>query len=124
LRVAPDFVLVRTTRRALDDFLGQYDISELRAHFARGWFRPEERLLIAGSGSVSGTKPGTLLVFDSELQARLELQIEPGAGYINGPAAEFPRKGLQVTRIWAESEDGKLEEREVRQEDIWLRPRE
>lgn len=122
-KVAKDFVLLRTTRRAAADFLAQYDVAPLRALLPIDWLTPEKRLLIAGSGSVRGTQAGTLRIFDSALQPRLELAMDAAQGYAKGVAGEFSREGLRVVRIWAETEIGERIEREVRQEGLWLRPR-
>jgi hypothetical protein len=124
LRVADDFVLVRSTKRAVMDFLAQYNLSPVRARFAVEWLTGEEPMLIAGSGSVAGTKPGTLTLFDSTLQPRLELEMEPGSGYASGLTGEFPQRGLRVVRIWQRSEGGQFQKRETRQDEIWLAPRE
>jgi hypothetical protein len=123
LRVADDFVLVRSTKRAVMDFLAQYNLSPVRARFAVEWLTGEEPMLIAGSGSVAGTRPGTLRLFDSDLQLRLEFEMEPGPGYTSGLMGEFPRHGLRLVRIWQKSEGGQPSEREIRQEQIWLLPR-
>jgi hypothetical protein len=122
-RVAADFVLLGSTRRAVTDFLAQYDLALLRSRFAAEWLTGEERALIAGSGSVRGTQPGTLRLFDSSLQPRLELEMKPASEYVCSLAAEAPRGGLQLVRVWEKKESGQLNEREVRSEDIWLRPR-
>jgi hypothetical protein len=123
-RVAEDFVLVRSTKRAVSDFLAQYDVSPVRARFQVEWLRSEEPLLIAGSGSVAGTGPGTLKLFDSSLQPGLELEMEARSGYASGLRGEFPVRGLRLVRIWERSDKGQGGERELSHEEIWLASRE
>jgi hypothetical protein len=73
LRVADDFLLLRTTRRSAREFL---DYFGLAARF------PDERLLIVG-GSAIGKAPGIVCVYDAALSQRLELTFDAAAG-LNG----------------------------------------
>jgi hypothetical protein len=56
------------------------------------------------------------------LRKRLELSANPREGYVIRAGVEYPRKGLRVRRVWAEVQSGHLCERDLRSEQLFLRP--
>jgi hypothetical protein len=96
LRVSDDFILLQTTRRALEDFCGQYDLSPLRDGLAGVVPPPADwRLLVPGGSE----REPTLCLYDRQLVASVELAADVRAGYATRGGAEFPRAGLRVVRV-------------------------
>lgn len=93
LKAAPDFVLLRTTRRATADFLAHFDLAPLAARIDLDYLASDRRVLIVGGDSVAGQQPGTLLVYDDHLALRLEWEID----------AAHPAGGLRLRRTWDSS---------------------
>jgi hypothetical protein len=116
LRIAPDFILLRTTRRAAADFIAQFDWTPLGNRIAIDFLSPNRPPLIVGGEAVKRPR-GSLLIFDETLRPRLEFAIDPRGGYSLGGAAEYPSAGLQLIRIW---DPGELD---IQAENIWIRPR-
>jgi hypothetical protein len=119
-QAAPDFVVVRTTARAVRDFLGLYDFRPLLARFRLDCLAPGRRLLIvAGAGR---EEPGAVLtVHDPELRPRLELAFDPAAGYESRAGVEFPAGGLRVLRLWEDGDTpGSLREHDLRRDSVVL----
>jgi hypothetical protein len=112
-RIAPDFILLRTTRRTVNDFLAQYDLAPVERLFPLDFLHSGQRVLIIGGGSVKGQKPTALTIYDAELRPRLEFEIDPQAGYAVHGVTEYPARGLHLVRG---------EERDVRAENIWMGP--
>ena len=56
------------------------------------------------------------------LRKRLELSANPREGYVIRAGVEYPRQGLRVRRVWEEIQPGDLRERDLRGEDLFLRP--
>ncbi len=73
LEVAPDFILLRSTRRSVEDFLAQY--GTLVGH--PDFFAANRPALIVGGTAVDGQRTGTLLLYDEDFRLRLALEIEP-----------------------------------------------
>jgi hypothetical protein len=99
-KVAGDFVVLRTTRRAVQDFLHQFDCTALAERLAVDYLVAEERLLIVRAAATRSGQEGILDIYDATLQRRLELQIDPGQGYRQRAGQEFPAAGLRVLRAW------------------------
>jgi hypothetical protein len=97
LRVADDFALLRTTRHALREFAGQYDLRPLAERLGDAVpLLDEWRLLVPG-----GRDPGPMLcVYDRQLRLRLELAADLSRGYGTRGGAEFPNAGLRVLAVW------------------------
>lgn len=72
VRVADDFVLLRTTRRSADEFLACYDWAPLVERLNLDCLASGHRLLIVG-GVFVGKPLGTVLVYDDGLHLRVEL---------------------------------------------------
>jgi hypothetical protein len=112
LRVASDFVLLRTTRQTVEEFLAVYDVAAVARRF--GLDLDTRRLLIVGSAYLAGKQPGSLAVFDQSFRQRLELEIDAQDGYRNDSTGEHPAGGLRVKRIWRIAEGVCEEVTEVR----------
>src|SRR5262249_39878768 len=111
-----------TTRRSVTDFLAQFDFSPLQQHFNIDFLSPEQRLIIVGGGAVS--RPAeNLLIYDANLQPRLEFTFDPQPGYAVNERGEYPSQGLQLIRVWEPTGKG-FADRDVRPDNIWIRPRE
>jgi hypothetical protein len=116
LRVADDFLILRTTRQTIRDFAAQFDLSPLTAQLAGVVPAVEEwRLLIPGGGD---ERP-TLCVFDQHLRPRLELLADLSRGYGSRGGVEFPTAGLRVMQAW----DGNAGALDLRGMDIVLQPK-
>lgn len=85
-RVADDFLILRTTRKSVAEFLELYDFTSLLP-------REQWRLIMRGD------RAGTLHVFDANLHKRLELQIDP-------QAQSQRRAGMEVPRLIASAVQG------------------
>ncbi len=100
LKAADDFLLLRTTRRTVADFLVQFDFAPLMQRFSLDYLLNGKRVLILRSAEV----PGIVTVYDGDLRRRLELQVRPEQGYAQRGGTEYPAAGLQVLRIWEPDE--------------------
>lgn len=87
-RAGDDFQVVRTTRRAADDFLRCYPLMDLRGHLDVSFLKNDQPVVILREDARSDR----VQIHDSELRKRLELQIVPQDGKSN-PA-------LRVLRAW------------------------
>lgn len=102
-KVADDFLLLRTTRRAVTDFFAQFDRSTFQQHCQDGFPHLDQRLLIVRASSVTAAPAGRMLMFDANLRPRLEWQIDASQGYIQRWDRESPRTAPRVTRVWPEN---------------------
>jgi hypothetical protein len=103
LRVADDFVVLRTTRQTFRDFQQQYDLSELASRLGEHVPPVDEWrcLLPAGTGGET-----VLRVYDQHFRSRLELAADLSQGYGTRGSIEFPIAGLRVRRAWSLSGAG------------------
>ncbi|HEX4589373.1 MAG TPA: hypothetical protein VH120_05560, partial [Gemmataceae bacterium] len=86
LRVADDWIFLRTTRQTIREFERQFDLRSLAPASA------EWRLLIPGG---TNAEP-TLCVYDRDLKLRLELAADLSDGYRTRGGVEFPAAGLRL----------------------------
>ncbi|HEV3258968.1 MAG TPA: hypothetical protein VG013_19005, partial [Gemmataceae bacterium] len=107
---ADDFIVLRTTRGSVGDFLALFDFSELPSGLL-----PEAGLIMRGGEA-------TLLHYDAALRPRLEFVIDPHTGYTSRGGVEFPAGGLRVTRVWEQGHPGESL-RERRLDNLVVRPR-
>jgi hypothetical protein len=93
LRVADDWLILRTTRQTLRGFQEQYDTQPLADRLGGGVSTVSDwRLLIPG-----GTDAAPMLcVYDQQLRLRLRLAADMSRGYASRGGAEFPAAGLRV----------------------------
>jgi len=113
-KVADDFVVLRTTCRSVREFLALFDFTPLRERFTLDYLDEGRRVIIVRTEAVGG-----LRLFDDAYRCRLELQMNPQAGYESRGGLEYPASGLQVVRVWEPAEDGL---REHRVGNVVLRP--
>lgn len=130
LRVADDFVLLRTTSGTWGQFRQQY----LEARFApstsvadpglsnkdplrRFWAEPLRAFklgfLYARQGALvlcdksNGAARATITIYDSRLRPRMVLDFDPGMGYrTDFWGFEHPASPLRLVRLWEDGEDG------------------
>ena len=119
LKVAPDFVLLRTTRRTVNDFLTQYDVNAVRHRFPLELLPDTQRVVIVGG---EGQGPASLMIHTAAL--RLEFAFDPKAGHVVHRCHEYPVGGLQLVRVWEpHMETGAMIPRDMRAENIRIGPR-
>src|SRR5262249_4518713 len=119
-KVADDFLLLRTTCRALAEFLDQFDFSPLAERLSLGFLTMGRRVLIVRSPS----RVGTVLVYDDAPRERLELQVDAQQGYISWWDREVPAAGLRVLRVWEPVGTGEAyREIDLQGEEVIVRPR-
>jgi hypothetical protein len=119
-KVAPDFVLLHTTRRTVNDFLTQYDVNAVRHRFPLELLPDDNRVVILGGGE--GVNPASLMIYTPAL--RLEFTFDSKAGYRVHRCHEYPASGLQLVRVWQpDKTPSAMIERDVRGENIRIGPR-
>jgi hypothetical protein len=122
-RAAPDFVLLRTTRQTVGDFLAQYDLAPLAARFALDFLTRDRQALIVPAPSRPGAGERVLTVYDAGLRRRLELGFRWKQGYESRGAMEWVGGGLHALRLWeAVGNEDALRENDLRAEGLILRP--
>jgi hypothetical protein len=100
LKVASDFVLLRTTQRSLVEFLQLFDWSDLGNKVSLDFLFGKQPVLILPATGAAGETEGRLWVYDSNFRKRIELQLQCRAGYTNRGGVESPTAGLKVVRYW------------------------
>jgi hypothetical protein len=99
-RAASDFVFLRTTSSSVRAFLEQYDFAPVKNRFHLADLLEGGDILIAQTV----TSP-CLIVYDSQLRQRLELEVARQEGYDNRAGQEYPVGGLLVR--WIKDETGR-----------------
>jgi len=117
-KVAGDFVVVRTTRTTVRDFLDQYDLRALNARSNLDYLVSDMPVVLLGGTNERGET--VLTVFDSRMRRRLEMKVCGENGYFTHRGVEFPRGGLQALRIW---EGEPAEESDLSGERVSIEPR-
>jgi hypothetical protein len=97
-RVAPDFLLVRTTPSSMASLRDQFDFSPLKAHSNLAFLTSCRPVLLARSPQ------GTVILYDEEYQPRIELAPAVDDGFVKRAGREYPAKGLRVLNCWPEGE--------------------
>ncbi|HLN27975.1 MAG TPA: hypothetical protein VK395_09530 [Gemmataceae bacterium] len=111
LKVADDFLLLRTTRQTQQHFFDQFEFAALGDSSKLDLTIAGPRLLIVRGGSEDNGTAEIVTVYDERLQRRLELQVDPSLGYELRRGEEYPRAGLIGLRVWERRGDrGELEE--------------
>lgn len=119
-KVADDFRLLRTTHRAVADFLDQYDFRSLAERFSLDFLTAERRVLIVRSAS----SVGPVLIYDEVPRKRLEFQVDPRQGYACWGDREYPVAGLRVLRVWEATGTGEeCREINLQGQEVVIRPR-
>jgi hypothetical protein len=108
LKASPDFVILRTTKKSADDFVGCFQFEVLPScfhlgHWERGtfddWPGGAPKLVVPETGKGS---PGGLSIYDGKGVKRLELSIDLSQGYQCRAGLELPRAGMRLLRAWRE----------------------
>jgi hypothetical protein len=116
-RVADDFVVLRTTRQAVQDFLELFDCTALAEGGAPDYLDVDKRVLIVSAAATRFGPEGIVDIYDADFQRRLELRIDPSQGYRTRAGHEYLVAGLRVCRV---DPSGRV----LEEEGIILRPRE
>jgi hypothetical protein len=117
LKVAPDFVLLRTTRRTVNDFMTQFDLEPVKRRFPIDFLTASNPLVIA-----SGASPGSLVIHGPSI--RLEFTFDPKAGYVVHRCHEYPAGGLRLVRAWyPDPKTGSMTEADLQEIEIRIGPR-
>jgi hypothetical protein len=118
LKVADDFVLLRNTGTALEDFMLIYRLNAgLRS------FGLEHALVLFLRIPSAGSERETLTLYDSSLRRRVELKFDPRLGYLNHAPQEYPVSPLHIVRVWeGDKDEDSLRERDLSAEPIVLEP--
>ena len=98
LRVADDFVILRTLPRGLREVFGSLDFGPIRAK--AGFPEVEKRMVVArvpGEGSEA-----VLAMYDATYRKRLEMTVDASQGFSCRGGVEMPVAGLRVARVWDE----------------------
>jgi hypothetical protein len=98
LKSAPDFVILRTTKKSAGEFLSYFRFETLDSPDQLR--QPCLILRTAGEGD------GRLTLYDDNRRKRWELQIDPSQGYDCRAGIELPRAGLRLIGVW--NQDGLL----------------
>jgi hypothetical protein len=98
-QVAEDFVVRRTTPRALRAFLDLYDFTSLRERLPLDWVALERAVIILGSPPDADGLV-RLTFHDEEARPRLQLTFNAANGYESRGGVEYPADGIWVTGAW------------------------
>jgi len=111
LKVADDFLLLRTTRQTQQSFFDQFDFAALGDRSTLDFTNAGPRLLIVRDGSEDDATAEIVTLYDERTQRRLELQVDLSLGYELRRGEEYPRAGLIGVRVWERRGDrGEFEE--------------
>lgn len=99
-RVAPDFLLLRTTRQTLADFLRQYDFTSISKIYCLDFLLQRQEALLVPVAPPPGEELYLLALYDAQLRRRLELGFPRSASYVRRRGQEYLRDGLQLQRYW------------------------
>ena len=106
-KVASDFLVLRTTRKTVEDFLRIFDFAALRDRATLDFLWSGRPITIMRTGPPDGR----VSIFDEELRPRLELEVVQDQGYARRGAVEYPAGGLRLRRWWDGDGQGQLHER-------------
>jgi hypothetical protein len=98
-QVAEDFVVPRSTRRSVREFLEIFDFAPL-AECLDLEFLNEDRsvTIIRGRGAASDSD--VLIVYGDQYRPRLEFLLDPQAVFAYRSGMEYPAAGLYILRAW------------------------
>lgn len=94
-RAAADFVFLRSTPSSAKAFLAQFDFAPLSQRFSIDDLLGGENMLIARSAFSDA-----LVIYDSRLGPRVELEVTAEQGFESRAGQEYPIGGLGVRRVW------------------------
>ncbi len=98
--VSDDFIFVRTTRRAVQEFLSQYRFESINCEELRQVVEPDRCLILP-----SQETPDRLEVLDARATLRLSFKLDATAGYFHRAGNELLANGLllEMTKTARES---------------------
>ena len=124
-KAATDFVILRTSRNSLADFVEHYDWAPL-AKLAPGLLAlltVERRAIVVHFLSTDAAQTPGLAIYDCQGRRRLELgfdrQFDGVVSYVERGGLELVER-LHVLRIYEPTVGGELAERDLREQAIWL----
>jgi hypothetical protein len=124
-KAAPDFLFLWTTSQTVQAFERQYFLGPLLERFCLQELHRNARKLIVRAKPKGGQTKGGLVIYDSQVRKRLELEFDRQGGYGSRGGIEYPLGPLRVVRVWEETPDhGPLREHDLSDESILLPPRE
>jgi hypothetical protein len=100
LKAAPDFVILRTTKKSVEEFTSCFHFEVLDPELSVDQVRLS--LLIVREPSEGERRPWLMSVYDGRRMKRWELQVDPSQGYYCRAGIELPRAGLRLIRSWRE----------------------
>jgi hypothetical protein len=98
LKVADDFLLLRTTAATLRDLSELFDWTPLRSLVNLDYLFAGSPTLLVGGATETGDP--LLRAYDARFRLRMELRICMEQGYADRDGVEFPLGGLQPLQLW------------------------
>ena len=117
-RAAADFVFLRSTPSSVKAFLTQFDFTPLTQRFDMADLLHGEEVLIARSAA-----SGALVIHDSRLRPRVELEMAAEKGFESRAGQEYPMNGLRVLSVSVPRMDSEiLQTYDLREQPLSLPP--
>ena len=117
-RAAADFVFLRSTPSSVKAFLTQFDFTPLTQRFDMADLLHGEEVLIARSAA-----SGALVIHDSRLRPRVELEMAAEKGFESRAGQEYPMNGLRVLSVTVPRMDSEiLQTYDLREQPLSLPP--
>jgi hypothetical protein len=122
LRVAEDFVVLRSTERSWIELRQQYYFPLISKRFSLKDLNSAKPLLILRT-TPSESPNEKVTIFDYKFRERLEFAFDPRDGYLYHLGVEVPASPLRLLRVWEESDTpAQLQECDLSAEPILLQP--
>jgi hypothetical protein len=122
LRVADDFLVLRSSEQSWYDLCDRYYFSTISRQFCLHDLNSAEPLLILRTTPIDSLHE-IVTIFDYKFRERLVFAFDPRQGYLNRRGVEVPASPLRLVRVWEEGEDPeRLREHELSDRPILLEP--
>jgi hypothetical protein len=122
LRVAEDFLVLRSTERSWIELRQQYHFPLISKRFSLKDLNLAKPLLILRT-TPSESPNERVTIFDYKFRERLEFSFDPRDGYLHHLGVEVPASPLRLLRVWEESDTpAQLREHDLSVEPILLQP--
>jgi hypothetical protein len=106
LRVADDFLVLRTTAKTWLDLCVEYRfLGTLQTRFSLHDLRYPRPVLVLRE-TLPGAARETIGIYDSKQRKRLALDFDPREGYVRRNGVERPISPLRVLRVWEYAQEG------------------
>jgi hypothetical protein len=99
-RSAPDFVILKTTKKSVADFMEFFQFNEFDPQVSPINWAGGLPLLIVQENCPQEASSPTLSFYDAAHIKRLQLIVDASAGYSFRAGVELPRPGLRILRAW------------------------